>query len=190
LAKKFYRLNQYIPVGNIRVINEAGKQIGVMARDEALKQAQQKGLDLVEVAPKAQPPVCKIIDFKKFRFQEEKKHQQEKKKSKKVELKEIRLSPFMAANDFNYKIKRAKKFLKQGHKVKIGLFFRGRQITKKSFGYEQLSKASQQLVDVARIEFEPKMSGKRLEMTLAPNKGVRNDQKKQTKNQKVSQQKV
>ena len=171
MAKKFYRLNQYIQAGKVRVVDEKGKQIGVLTLSEALQQAQQKGLDLVEVAPKAQPPVCKIIDFKKFKFLEEKKKQQERKKSKKSELKEVRLSPFMAENDFNFKIERAKEFLKKEDKVKIHLLFRGRQITKKSFGYELFKKAAEQLQPFGRVEIEPKMIGKRLEMTLAPIQG-------------------
>ena len=171
LTKKFYRINQYIQAEKVRVVDEKGKQTGVLALSEALQQAQQKGLDLVEVAPKAQPPVCKIIDFKKFKYLEAKKRQQEKKKSKKFELKEIRLSPFMAQNDFDYKIKRAGKFLKEGHKVKIHLLFRGRQITKKNFGYEVFKKATEHLKAIAKVEFEPKMAGRRLEMTLAPIKG-------------------
>lgn len=182
MVKVFYRLNQYIQADKIRVIDEAGKQIGVMSREEALSQARQKGLDLVEIAPHAKPPVGKIIDFKKFRFQEEKKRQREKKSAKKSELKEIRLSPFMAENDRQYKIKRAGEFLSQGNKVKLSLMFRGRQITKKSFGYGQLALASQQLAGTGEVEFGPKLTGNRLEMTLTPIKGAKDGQKKQTKN--------
>lgn len=178
MAKVFYRLNQSIQADKVRVLNETGKQIGIMSKDEALGQAREKGLDLVEIAPQAKPPVCKIINFKKFKFQQEKKRQQEKKKSKKSALKEIRLSPFMAANDRQYKIKRAEGFLGQGNKVKLSLRFRGRQITKKNFGYQQLTWASQQLSEVGEIEFGPKMTGNRLEVTLRPIKGGKNGQKK------------
>lgn len=181
MAKKFYSINQYIRADSVRVIDENGKQIGVLPLGTALNQAQQKGLDLVEVAPKTQPPVCKIINFKKFKFLEAKKRQQEKKKSKKSELKEIRLSPFMAQNDFDYKIKRGREFLKQGHKLKISLLFRGRQITKKNFGYEIFDKAIEQLKHMAKVEFKPKMTGRRLEMTLSaikPKKHRQDEKKK------------
>jgi len=168
LTKKFYRLNQYIRAEKVRVVDEKGKQLGILPLAQALQQARIEKLDLVEVAPKAQPPVCKIIDFKKFKFLEEKKQRQEKRKNKKGETKQVRLSLFMAQNDFEFKIKRAKKFLEEGHRVKIDLFFRGRQITKKDFAYNLLTKAAAALAPVARIEFEPKMTGRRLEMTLSP----------------------
>lgn len=180
MKKKFYRLNQYITADKVRIVDEKGKQIGVLALGEALQQARQKGLDLVEVAPKAQPPVCKIIDFKKFKFLERKKEKQEKKKNKKIELKEIRLSPFMADNDFNYRIKKAEKFLKQGHKVRLSLLFKGRTITKKSFGYDILNKGTTQLASYSVVDFAPKMTGRKLETTLSPIKTRRkkDEQKK------------
>ncbi|HUV42323.1 MAG TPA: translation initiation factor IF-3, partial [Patescibacteria group bacterium] len=96
MAKKFYRINHYIQSREVRVIDDEGKQIGVMLLEKALQQAQEKELDLIEVAPNAKPPVCKIVDFKKFKFLEAKKEQQEKKKAKKVNLKEVKLSPFIA----------------------------------------------------------------------------------------------
>lgn len=171
LAKKFYRINQYIQAREVRVVDEKGKQIGVMPINKALKQAQEKGLDLVEVAPKAQPPVCKIVDFKKFKFLESKKRQAERKKAKKVELKEVRLTPFIAENDFNFRIGRAEEFLKDGDRVKIVVRFRGREMTKKEFGYELLKKAIERLKSFSKIEVEPKFVGRQLEMVFSPLKG-------------------
>ena len=177
MAKKFYRINQYIQAQEVRVVDEKGKQIGVMPLTQALKQARQLGLDLVEVAPKAQPPVCKIIDFKKFKYLESKKKQEEKRKTKKIESKEIRLTPFMAAGDFNFRLQRAEKFIKDGHLVKLVVFFKGRQITKKQFGYEILERAVERLKPYSKVEGEPKLAGRRLELVLRPFKGGKNAQK-------------
>lgn len=185
MAKKFYRINQYIQAKEVRVVDEEGKQIGVLSKEEALKQAQEKGLDLVEVAPNAKPPVCKIIDFKKFKFLESRKEQKEKKKSKKVDLKEVQLSPFIAENDFNFRLNRAERFLKEGNKVKIAVVFKGRQITKKDFGYQLIEKALERLKPFSEIDFEPKFAGRRLEMTLKPAKGDKGGKTKD-ENQKVS----
>lgn len=173
LIRRFYRINQYIQAEKIRVVDEKGKQVGVMSLSKALKLAQQNKLDLVEIAPKAQPPVCKIIDFKKFRFQEEKKQKENQKKSKKIDLKEVRLKPFIAENDFNFRIKRAKDFLKEGNKVKITVRFRGREITKKDFGYELLKKTVEKLGNLANVEIEPKFTGHQMEMVLTPTKKIK-----------------
>jgi len=185
LAKKFYRINHYIQAREVRVVDDKGKQIGVLPLEKALKQAQSKGLDLVEVAPGAKPPVCKIIDFKKFKFLESRKQQEERKKSKKVELKEVKLSPFIAENDFNYRLKRAEKFLKEGNKVKITVVFKGRQVTKKDFGYQLMERVEEQLKPYSEVDFEPKFAGRRLEMTLKPAKGDKNGKTKD-ENKKVS----
>jgi len=189
LAKKFYRINQYIQAKEVRLVDEKGKQIGVLPKEKALKQAQKKGLDLVEVAPSAKPPVCKIIDFKKFKFLESKKQQQDKKKTKRVELKEIKLGPFIAENDFNYRLKKAEEFLKEGDKVKISVVFRGRQITKKDFGYKLMERVLEKLKPFSEIDFEPKFAGRKLEMTLKPVKGGKGGKAKD-EDKKVSQKKV
>lgn len=188
LIRRFYRINQYIQAEKVRVVDEKGKQIGVVSLKKAQNLAQQIGLDLVEVASKTQPPVCKIIDFKKFRFQEEKKQKEGQKKSKKVELKEVRLRPFIAENDYNFRIKKAEKFLKERNKVKIAVLFRGREVTKKEFGYELLKKTLEKLSSLAEVEIEPSFSGRRLEMVLKPVKGDKNEPK-EIQNKKVNRQK-
>ncbi len=187
--RKYYRLNHYIQAEEVRVIDEKGKQISVMPLSQALQQAREKGLDLVEVAAKAKPPVCKIIDFKKFKFLEAKKEQAERKKTKKVGLKEIRLAPFIAENDFNFRLRRTEEFLKAGNKVKLVVRFRGREMTKKEFGYELLKKAVERLASFARVELEPRFTGRQLEMVFSPLKGGQNGQK-QDENKKVNQKKV
>ncbi len=189
MAKKFYRINQYIQAKEVRLVDEKGKQIGVLAKEKALKQAQSAGLDLVEVAPNAKPPVCKIIDFKKFKFLESKRQQQDKKKSKKVELKVVQLSPFIAENDLNYRLKKAEEFLKEGDKVKISIVFKGRQITKKDFGYKLMERILEELKPFSEIDFEPKFVGRKLEMTLKPVKGGKSGKTKD-ENKKVSQKKI
>lgn len=168
MTKKFYRLNQYITAPQVRVVDEEGKQIGIFPIDEAIQKAKEAGADLVEVAPNANPPVCKIIDFKKFKYLEAKKQQKEKKKSKKGEIKEVRLTPFIAKNDFNFRIKKAQDFLKEGNKVKISVKFLGRQMAKKEFGYELLKNAWESLKSWAKVEGEPRFIGNQLEMLLSP----------------------
>lgn len=175
---KFYRINQYIRAEKVRVVDEKGKQIGVMSLWEALSKARELKLDLVEVAPKATPPVCKIIDFKKFKYLEAKKEQEEKKKTKKSELKEIRLSLFMAENDLNFRLNHAQQFLKEGHKVKVSLKLIGRQITKKDLGYQLIKKAVEKLSSYAKAEIEPKLIGNRLETILVTLRGVKDGIKK------------
>lgn len=185
LTKKFYRLNHYIQAREVRVVDEKGKQIGVLSTEKALKQAQKKGLDLVEVAPNAKPPVCKIIDFKKFKFLESKKEQQEKRKTKKVGLKEIKFRPFIAENDLNFRLRRAEKFLKEGNKVKIAVVFRGREITKKDFGYQLIEKSLAKLKPFSEVDFKPKLVGRRLEIILRPAKGGKSGQEKTKKETKT-----
>lgn len=152
----------------MRVVDEKGGQLGVMSLGEALFRSRQKGLDLVEVAANATPPVCKIINFKKFLYQEEKKDKAGRKKAKKQETKEIRFTPFIAQNDFNIRINKAKDFLAEGNRVKLSVKFMGRQITRKEFGYELLNKASIALKDVGQVEDQPKWLGKILLLSLKP----------------------
>lgn len=166
--RRFYRINQYIQAKEVRVIDESGKQIGIFSKDEALFKARQKGLDLVEVAPNANPPVCKIIDFKKFKYLENKKQRAGKKKGVKQDTKEVRFTPFIAQNDFNIRIEKTKEFLKEGNKVRLTVKFVGRQITRKQFGYELLKKAIEQLKEFANVEGEPKWQGRLLTINLSP----------------------
>ena len=187
LSKKYYPINQYIRADQVRVIDEAGKQVGVMTLAEALKKAAEVKLDLVEVAAKANPPVCRIIDFRKFQYLEAKKAQKDKKAAKKVELKEIRLTPFMAENDFGFRLRRAEEFLKDGNKVRLTVRFQGRAITKKEFGYELIRKASERLLPLAKIEIEPKFIGRQLQSVFAPVKiNKKEDKDAKNENQKIT----
>ena len=164
-----------------------------MPLQEALFKARQKGLDLVEVAPKAQPPVCKIIDFKKFRYQEDKKLRASK-RGQRQDLKEFRFTPFIAPRDYEIRINRAREFLNKGRKVRLTVKFLGRQITRKKFGYELLNKAVEALRDISKIEAEAKLQGKLLCTVLAPSKkllaNTETKENDKTKNKKISPKKV
>ena len=168
--KKFYKLNQYITDPKLRIIGPDEKQIGVMTRDEALFKAKQMGLDLVVVADKAKPPVARIIDFKKFQYQQAQKTKISKKKTKTQGQKEIRFTPFIGQKDYDTRIKKAAKFLQDGHRVKVTVKFTGRQITRKEFGYELLKRAANDLVEFGTQQSEAKIQGKLLWSIIGPKK--------------------
>ena len=163
--QKFYRLNQDISAPTLRVLNEEGKQIGILTREEALKKAQEEKLDLVEIAPQAKPPVAKIIDFKKFRYLEEKK---EKKGQKTQKTKEVKMRPFIGENDFNFRLKRAQEWLKEGQNVRVTVNFRGREFTQKEAGFALLEKFSQGVSSFGQPKDKPKMMGPNLFILLEP----------------------
>lgn len=175
---KFYRLNQQIRAPLLRVIDQEGKQLGVLKRDEAIAKAQEAGVDLVEMAPNANPPVCKIVDYKKFRYLEEKKQRDSRKKAKVGGTKELRLGPFMSENDLNVRIERGKEFLKEGYKLRLAVKFAGRQITHPEFGWQILNKIIGALGDFGRVERAAKFEGKILATTLTPGKAKNNEQTK------------
>lgn len=160
------------------MISEKGEQLGVMSLDEALFKARQQGSDLIEVAEKAQPPVCRIIDFKKFKYLESKKEQAGKKKNKQQDVKEFRFTPFIAQNDYSVRVKRAKKTLEAGDKVKLTVKFVGRQLTRKEFGQNLLTKAIDQLQEISTVEVSPKWQGRLLSTVLKPSQ-AKNQKKKE-----------
>lgn len=155
------------------MVGDDGAQYGVISKTEAMKKATELGVDLVLVAPNAKPPVAKLIDFAKFKYQQEKKEQTSKKKTSVQETKEIRLTPFMAENDLNTRIKKARKFLADNDKVRFSVWFHGRQITRKQFGFDILKTAMAKLEKAAAVEQEPKFRGKILQMTIKPARGRR-----------------
>lgn len=168
--KQFYRTNERIFAHTLRVLDTDGKQIGVMPKYEALSKAKEAGLDLVEVAPKATPPVARIIDFKKFLYQESKKKRDEKKKSKVSETKEVRLGPFMNDHDLDVMIRRAREFLEDNDKVRLVMKFMGRQIVHPEFGQETLKKVLVALADVSKPDRDPHFEGKQLIAIISPEK--------------------
>ena len=167
---KYYRINQYIQAKEVRVVDEEGRQVGVMPIFNAIQKAREAEVDLVEVAPKAQPPVCRIINFKKFLYIEAKKEKEEKKGQKGGEIKEIQLTPFIAQNDLQTRIKKTKAFIEENNKVKVRIRFRGYELGKKEFGYRLIDQMAQQLEGVAAKEGEPKFMGRELFVIFGPDR--------------------
>lgn len=145
-----------------------GDQLGIKSKRDALQIADDANLDLVLVAPKAKPPVARIMDYGKYRFELQKKQREARKKQKVVSVKEVRLSPTIDTNDFNFKLKNAKKFLAKGEKVRVSIRFKGRAITHKDIGREVLNRMAKETADVATIEQRPKMDGRSMFLMLAP----------------------
>ena len=160
-------INEQIRDREVRLIGPDGEQIGVVSSREAQKIADEAGLDLVKIAPNAKPPVCKVIDYGKYRYELARKEKDAKKKQKTVELKEIRLSPNIDTNDLNTKMNAAKKFLAKGNKVKITLRFRGREMAHMSSNKHILDDIAENLSDVAVVEKAPKIEGRSIGMVLA-----------------------
>jgi len=164
---KFTRVNDQIRISPVRVVKD-GEQLGVMPLDKAKRLARNAKLDLVEIAPQARPPVCNIIDYGKFRYQQSIKEKEIKQKSKTSEVKEIRLSPKIAVHDIDTKTKAARKFLEQGKKVQFNLLFKGRDLAHKDTGFAVVKRMAENLEDVAQVELKPKLDGKRLICRLEP----------------------
>ncbi|MCL5435275.1 MAG: translation initiation factor IF-3 [Patescibacteria group bacterium] len=182
--RKFYRTNERIFASTLRVLDANGKQIGVLSKFEALTKARELELDLVEVAPKAVPPVAKIVDFKKFLYQEEKKKREEKRKAKVSETKEVRLGPFMSANDLGVMSKRARDFLEAGDKVRLVVTFAGRQIAHPEFGHQILDKVLKDLEDVSKVERDRHLEGKKLIILITPERHALSKTEGKNKNAK------
>ena len=167
--KILHRINDKITVREIRLVRE-GQEPQVMSTSDSLREAEAEGLDLVEISPKADPPVCKILDYKKFLYNQKKKQKELKAKQSKVVLKEIRFGPNTDDHDFNFKLAHAKKFLEEGSKLKAYVFFRGRTIVFKDRGEILLLKLAQELADYGVVEQMPKLEGKRMTMLINPKK--------------------
>ncbi len=160
-------INEQIRDKEVRLIGADGEQMGIVSAREAQKIADEAGLDLVKIAPNAKPPVCKVIDYGKYRYEQARKEKNAKKKQKTIELKEIRLSPNIEANDLNTKMNAARKFLTKGDKVKITLRFRGREMAHMNNSKHILDDFAQNLTDVAVVEKAPKVEGRSISMVLA-----------------------
>ncbi|MFQ5514828.1 MAG: translation initiation factor IF-3 [Myxococcota bacterium] len=164
------KINKAIRVPEVRVVNEDGQQLGVMATDTARDIAGRIGLDLVEIAPTAQPPVCKIMDYGRYKYELKKKAASAKKAQHQSQVKEIKFRPQISEHDLDFKLKNARKFLFEGDKVKCTVMFRGREIVHPYVGRELLERVLQSLAEVATQESRPQMEGRTLSMTLAPNR--------------------
>jgi translation initiation factor IF-3 len=162
------RINQEITSREVRLVGADGEMIGVVGRQEALKRAAEAGLDLVEVSPNAAPPVCKILDYGKYKYELQKKKTEAKKNQKVVEVKEIQMRPVIDDNDFNVKLKAVHRFLADGNKVKIAIRFRGREITHQELGMEVINRVKDDVSEVAKIDQAPKFEGRQIIMLLSP----------------------
>lgn len=160
------KINKRIESSEVRLVGETGDMVGVVSLDEALDRARNVGLDLVEVSPDAKPPVCKILDYGKYKYEQEKKS---KKKAKKVTVKEIKMRPTIEEHDYQTKLKHSHKFLDQGHKVKFVIRFRGRELAYKEQGFELFKRIETDLGEHAKIEVRPKMEGRQMAMVAGPN---------------------
>ena len=168
IISKDMNVNENIRAREVRLIDSNGDQLGVKSRNEALDIAATRNLDLVLVAPNAKPPVCRIMDYGKYRFEQQKKEKEARKKQKVINVKEIRLSPGIEEHDFNTKLRNARKFLEKGDKVKVSIRFRGRAITHKDLGRKVLEQMAEECKDLSTVEQKPKMEGRSMFLMLAP----------------------
>jgi len=162
------RINDQITIREVRLVDENGEQVGVVDTDEARERAVTAGMDLVEVSPTAKPPVCKIMDFGKFKYQQSKKAAEAKKKQKHIEIKEVKFRPGTEDHDYQVKLRNATRFLEAGDKVKITLRFRGREMAHRDLGAELLSRIEEDLSNLATVEQKPRMEGRQATMVMAP----------------------
>ena len=162
------RSNNRITSSEVQVITNDGDNLGILNTNEAISKAKEEGLDLIEIAPKARPPVCKIMDMGKYKYDAQKKANKAKKKQKKVELKEIKLRPVTELHDYTFKIKNAQKFISKGDKVKFTIKFKGRELQHSHLGNELMDKIKQDMQEIGRVELQPKFDGKQMIMVIQP----------------------
>ena len=160
------RMNERIRVPDVRLIGAEGEQLGVVPTDDARERAREAGLDLVEVAPTARPPVCRLMDFGKYKYEQRKKQQKAREKQHRIRIKGIRLRPKTDEHDFNVKLERARRFLEQGNKVQVTLLFRGREMAHIDLGRGLLLRFAEELAEVCTVERLPKMEGRRMTLLL------------------------
>ncbi|MFN2225842.1 MAG: translation initiation factor IF-3 [Anaerolineae bacterium] len=165
------RVNAAIQAPQLRVIDSDGKQLGILPRREALRLADERSLDLVEVAPQAEPPVAKLMDYGKYQYERAKREREARKSRKEVEVKEVRLRPKTDDHDINFKVRQARSFLESGAKVKIRMRFRGREIYNQDVARQQFDRFAKELEDIAVIEQRPSFEGRTMLMVVAPNTG-------------------
>jgi translation initiation factor IF-3 len=167
-AREDYRVNDRIEAPEVRLVGEDGEMIGVVRLREALERARDAGLDLVEVSPTAKPPVCKILDFGKFKYEAQKRANAARKKQRVIEVKEIKMRPGIDDNDYNIKMKKVRNFLEEGDKVKVTMRFRGRELSHQNLAMNILTKVKEEVSDLGKVEQFPKMEGRQMVMVMAP----------------------
>ena len=162
------KINDMIRAREVRLIDETGQNVGVVPRFDAQERANGVGLDLVEISPDAEPPVCKILDYGKYKYQEQKKAAEARKSQKIVEIKEIKMRPSIDDHDYDVKIKAMRRFFEEGDKVKVTLRFRGREMAHMQLGMQVLQRVKAELTDTVKVESEPRLEGRQMVMVLAP----------------------
>jgi translation initiation factor IF-3 len=162
------RFNNRITSPEVQVISSDGQNLGILNLNEAISKAKKEGLDLIEIAPSVRPPVCKIMDMGKYKYDAQKKANKAKKKQKKIELKEIKLRPVTEVHDYTFKIKNAQKFLSKGDKVKFTIKFKGRELQHSHLGSELMDKIKQDMQQIGKVELQPKFDGKQMIMVIQP----------------------
>jgi len=162
------KANNRINSPEVQVIGSTGENLGIINTNKAISMAKEEGLDLIEIAPNAKPPVCKIIDMGKYKYDAQKKANKAKKKQKKIELKEIKLRPVTETHDYNFKLKNAQKFLSKGDKVKFTIRFKGRELQHSNLGYNLMNKIQEDIKLVGKVEMNPKFDGKQMIMVIQP----------------------
>ena len=168
IANLVHQINDEIHDKEVRLIGDEGEQLGIMSAAEALKIALERELDLVKIAPGSNPPVCKIMDYGKYRFEQAKKEKEAKKNQRVIEIKEIRMSPGIDTNDFNTKLKNGQKFLADGDRVKVSVRFRGREMAHTEIGAQLLKDFAEKCADIANMDKAPKLEGRNMSMFLSP----------------------
>ena len=168
ISKVVHQLNEDIRDKEVRLIGEDGEQLGILSSEQALEIAEERGLDLVKISPQAVPPVCKLINYGKFRFEQSKREKEAKKNQHTVEIKEIRMSPGIDVGDFNTKLKNAQKFLSEGNRVKVSVRFRGREMAHTEIGKDLLDQFAASCTEMANLEKNAKLEGRNMSIFLAP----------------------
>lgn len=168
MAERRFRKNSEIRIPKVFLVDENGEKVGIVATEKALQMAQSRNLDLVEVADKARPPVCRLMDFGTFLFEQKKKEKAQKKQQKAAEMKGVRFGIRISAHDFEVKLKASKKFLEKGHPIKATLQFRGREIVHDDLGFKKMDEFANALADYAKVDQPPKKSGRQITMILTP----------------------
>ena len=162
------KANNRINSPEVQVIGSTGENLGIINTNKAISMAKEEGLDLIEIAPNAKPPVCKIIDMGKYKYEAQKKASKAKKRQKKIELKEIKLRPVTEVHDYNFKIKHAQKFLSKGDKVKFTIRFKGRELMHSNLGNDLMNRIKEDIKSIGKVEMDPKFDGKQMIMVIQP----------------------
>ena len=177
ISKVQHQLNEEITDKEIRLIGENGEQLGIVSGEEALRTAEEQGLDLVKISPQATPPVCKLMNYGKYKFEQSKREKEARKNQHVIEVKEIRMSPGIGENDFNTKLKNGQKFLQGGDRLKVTIRFRGREMAHTNIGEQLLRDFAAKCADIANLDKQPKLEGRNMSMFLSPKAQNTNNKK-------------